>query len=104
MYRIKLNSEYDDLDKYKNDYDDIWYCKKNTNITHNPYGVAFIDKYGTKFYFIDGNLHRLDGAAVIRANGEEAYYINNEMLSKEKFEIHPERLKFLGKEHLICLT
>jgi len=74
-----LKSEYDDLDKYKyREY--IIYYKKGTNIWHNPYGPAYIDK-----------------------NGYKEYYINNKGLSKEEFEYHPERLKYLGKEYLICL-
>ena len=80
MSKIKLESEYDDLDKYENYLGDIYYYKKNTHIFHNPYGPAVIWKGGIIFY-----------------------YINNKALSKEEFEVHPERLKYLGKGHLICL-
>ena len=104
MSRIKIKSEYGDLDKYKNVNGDIFYCKKDTNTLHNPYGPAYIIKNGSKAYYINGKLHRLDGTAATYSNGEEEYYINNKQLSKEEFETHPERLKFLGKEHLICLT
>ena len=31
------------------------------------------------------------------------YYINDICLNKEEFEKHHERLKYLGKEYLICL-
>ena len=103
MFEIKLQSEYDDLDKYKYDDRDIIYYKKNTKIWHNPYGPAIIWKNGAKFYYIEGVPHRLDGPAIIYFNGDTRYYINNKGLSKEEFELHPERLKFLGKEHLICL-
>jgi len=96
-----IASEYPDLDKYKDRYGDFYY-KKGTYIYHNPYGPAYITESSTR-YFIQGKLHRLDGPAVILPNGEEIYYINGEKLSKEKFEMHPERLRFLGKEHLICL-
>ena len=102
MSRIKLQSEYDDLDKY-DDYGDIFYYKKNTKIFHNPYGAAFIRKNEYMSYYIDNKYHRLDGPAIIYSNGEEFYYINDELLTKEQFERHPERLKFLGKEYLICL-
>ena len=98
-----LKSEYDDLDKYQYSNTDIIYYKKDTEIVHNPYGPAFISKYGNKFYFINNKFHRLDGPAKIYADGEEAYYINGKHLTKQQFELHPERLKFLGKEHLICL-
>ena len=99
---FKVESEYDDLDKYNN-YGDIYYYKKGTRTYHNPYGPAYINKQGYKEYFIDGKIHRLDGPAVIYPDGTGRYFINCEHLSKENFETHPERLKFLGKEHLICI-
>ena len=103
MSNIKIQSEYDDLDKYENEDGDIIYFKKDSNIIHNSYGPAIIWKNGYKEYFIYGKRHRLDGPAVIYPNGEECYYINNQSLSKKKFELHPERLKYLGKEYLTCL-
>ena len=80
MSRIKLQSEYKDLDKYDNGYGDIYYYKKDTNIRHNPYGPSVVSEHGYK-----------------------EYWINNKYLIKEKFELHPERLKFLGKDYLISL-
>ena len=103
MSWIKLQSEYDDLDKY-DDFGIIFYCKKNTGIWHNPYGPALLWKDGSKFYFIEGKRHRLDGPARIYSNCEEVYYINDEWLTKEEFETHPKRLKYLGKEYLLCLV
>ena len=103
MFSIKLQSEYDDLDKCENEYGDILYCKKNTNIWHNPHGPAVLFKSGYKEYWIEDRCHRLDGPAIIHSNGKEFYCINGKSLSKQEFETHPERLKFLGKEHLICL-
>ena len=104
MSEIKIQSEYDDLDKYIYKYNgNIYYCKKNTDITHNPYGPAITWKDGSKFYYIDSKCHRLDGPAMIYSNGEEEYWINDECLTKEEFEIHPERLKYLNKEYLLCL-
>ena len=101
MYKIKSESE--DLDKYDNLSGDFWYYKKNTTLFHNPYGPAIIHRDGRIDYFIEHKLHRLDGPAVIFSDGAEAYFINDEQLNKEEFEKHPERLKYLGKEHLICL-
>ena len=98
---IKVESEYEDLDKY--DSGDIWYFKKDTAIFHNPYGPAIIYKDRAKFYYINNKLHRLDGPAIIHYNGEEEYYINGKYLTKEEFGLHPEKLKYLGKEYLICL-
>ena len=99
----KVESEYVDLDKHKDYYENIIYCKKDTNIKHNPYGPAYITINGYKEYWVEGKRHRLDGPAAIWRNGEEKYYINGEYLSKEEFELHPERLRFLGKEYLLCL-
>ena len=101
MPKIKLQSEYPDLDKYKNNFGNIIYCKKDTNIYHNPYGPAFISINGYKEYIIDNKIHRLDGPAKIWPDGYTEYWINNKCLTKEKFDI--ERLKFLGKEYLACL-
>ena len=103
MYHIKLQSEYDDLDKCENEYGDIVFYKKNTNLRHNTYGPAYISRNGYKAYFIYDIRHRLDGPARIWNNFKEEYWINGKNLTKEEFELHPKRLKFLGKEHLICL-
>jgi len=100
---IKLQSEYPDLDKYKAPNEAIVYYEKNTYTYHNPYGPAYITIYGDKFYFKKGSFHRLDGPARILPPGNETYYINGQFLTEEEFEKHPERLKFLGKEHLIFL-
>ena len=100
----QIKSEYDDLDKYKNVNGDIWYYKKDTRLFHNPYGPAIIVKDGSIKYYINGSCHRLDGPAIIYANGLEYYCINGLQLNKEQFEKYPERLKYLGKEYLICLT
>ena len=99
----KVKSEYNDLDKYKNIIGCISYYKKNTMLLHNPYGAAYITINGYKEYWIEGKIHRLDGPAIIHSDGQEIYVINNKEFSKEEFEYHPERLKFLNKEHLICL-
>ena len=103
MSSIKLQSEYDDLDKYEYDNVNIYYYKKGTYRKHNPYGTAVVSKNGHKEYWINDKCHRLDGPAIIYSDGYEEYYINDKELTKEEFEVHPERLKFLGKEHLICL-
>ena len=102
-FYTKIISEYIDLDKYRsrsNEY--VIYCIKDTDIWHNPYGPAYININGNKVYYIEGKIHRLDGPATIFSNFGK-YYINGKSLTKEEFEKHPERLKYLGKEHLICL-
>jgi len=104
MSWIKLQSEHDDLDKYQDYHNSIYYYKKDTQIVHNPYGPAIIDKNGKTKFYIDGVLLGVKKLAIIWTNNKEEYCINDEYLTKEKFETHPERLKFIGKEHLICLT
>ena len=103
MLDIKLQSEYSDLGKYKNIIGDIFYYKKDIGVWHNPYGPAIITSNGHKLYYMEGKCHRLDGPAIIYCDGKEEYCINGYSLTKEEFEIHPERLKYLKKEHLICL-
>ena len=103
MTETKLQPEYPDLDKYKYNNGDIYYYKKDTRILHNPYGPAIIDRDGGIYYFVEDNRHRLDGPATIYSDGQEEYWINYEYLTKEEFEKHPKRLKYLGKEYLICL-
>ena len=103
MSWVKLESEYNNLDKYEFDGGNIYYVKKGTNILHNPYGPAVINTNGYKEYWIEGKLHRLDGPARIWNNFKQEYWINGKYLTKEEFEYHPDRLKFLGKEHLTCL-
>jgi len=71
MNKTKLQSEYPDLDKYIDKYGDIFYCKKNTTIIHNPYGPAIISHEGTKEYLIENQVHRLDGPAIITSYGEK---------------------------------
>ena len=103
MPSIKLKSEYPDLRKYEDEFENIWYYKNNTNIMHNPYGPAFISKHGYKEYWIENKLHRLDGPARVYEEHIKEYWLNGIELTKEEFEVHPERLKFLNKEYLICL-
>jgi len=103
MSWVKLESEYNNLDKYEFDGGNIYYVKKGTNILHNPYGPAVINTNGYKEYWIEGKLHRLDGPARIWNNFKQEYWINGKYLTKEEFEYHPDRLKFLKKEHLISI-
>ena len=84
MTEIKIQSEYDYLDKYEYNNGIIYYFKKDTGILHNPYGPAALFKNGTKEYWIDDKLHRLDGPAKILSNGVEYYYINGVCLSNSK--------------------
>ena len=99
----QVKSEYDDLDKYRFVGGNIYYFKKNTRILHNPYGPAIVNADGSKQYYIENLRHRLDGPAITHPSGLELYFINSKELTKEEFEMHPERLKYLNKEYLLCL-
>ena len=94
---LKLQSEYDDLDKYENEDEDICYYKKYTDKLHNPYGPAFIRNNGYKEYYINGKLHRLDGPALIYPSGTEYYYINSVNLGDSKQEFF-ENIKYLDSK------
>ena len=104
MSRVKMQSEYPDLDKYKyedEEYEDgngdIIYYKKDTKIWHNPYGPAIIWADGRKYYFINNKKHRLDGPAMMYRNGKGTYYINNEELGDTKQEFY-NNIKYLHTE------
>ena len=56
MSKVKIQSEYPDLDKYELDNGNIVYYKKDTIIFHNLYGPAYIDKNGKTQFYIDGVL------------------------------------------------
>ena len=93
----KIQSEYPDLDKYIKEYDgyeyenddgDIFYCKKDTDIAHNPYGPAYIGSDGYKSYMINNLCHRLDGPGVIWENGDEHYYINGKAIGNSKQQFY----------------
>ena len=86
--RSKIQSEYADLDKYKDNYENIWYCKKDTNINHNPYGPAFIYSDGETSYYIEDRCHRLDGPAKVYNNGKGEYWINGRHIGNTKEEFY----------------
>jgi len=88
MTEIKIQSEYDDLDKYENNFGAIIYYKKNTKIVSNPYGPAIIYKDGTKYYCIEDKYHRIDGPAIIYKDGTEEYWINNIRKGNTKQEFY----------------
>ena len=84
----KIQSEYDDLDKYIDESKNTYYYKKDTKIKHNPYGPAFINKTGYKEYWIEDKYHRLDGAAVIYSDGDVEYFINDIFIGHSKQEFY----------------
>ena len=87
-HEIQIPSEYEDLDKYKNKNGNILYYKKNTNIKHNPYGPAIIDRNGNKYYYINNMCHRLDGPAIVYSDGHGSYFINSLFKGNTKEEFY----------------
>jgi hypothetical protein len=39
---------------------------------------------GTKWWYLNGELHREDGPAIERANGSKAWYLNGERVTEEE--------------------
>ncbi len=46
-------------------------------MTNKP--VLEVDEYGTKWWWLNGELHREDGPAVERSNGYKSWYLNGEL-------------------------
>jgi len=44
-----------------------------------------VHENGTKFWYLNGKLHREDGPAVEWANGTKSWYLNGEELTEEEF-------------------
>lgn len=62
------------------DYDGtIRYYKPGTDVLHRIDGPAIVYANGTVEYFIDGKLHRTDGPAVIWSTGYKAWYQDNRL-------------------------
>ena len=38
-----------------------------------------IDKYGNKFWYLNGKLHRINGPAFEHANGDKSWYLNGKL-------------------------
>lgn len=51
----------------------FWYLNGDL---HRVNGPAIIDANGTQYWFLNGELHRVDGPAVIYSNGTQMWYLN----------------------------
>ena len=56
-----------------------------------------IHSNGTKEWYLDNKLHREDGPAVERADGDKAWFLNGKKLSERSFNIHNKRNNVLTK-------
>jgi len=66
-------------------------------IKENPdFTGCVIDKYGDKFWYLNGKYHRTDGPAVEFADGSKAWLLNGERLTEEKWT-YTVRLNKLGE-------
>lgn len=65
----------------------IFYFKGRTDKLHRLDGPAVIWADGTQMYYVDGKRHRTDGPAVIWANGTQEYYVDGKRLTPEEFAL-----------------
>ena len=52
------------------------WCKDKTRLYIWDKQVFCVDRYGTKAWYLNGELHRLDGPAVEFANGDKWWYLS----------------------------
>ena len=97
ILEVKLESEYDDLDKFIYNNKNTVYYKKDTKLFHNPYGPAYIKADGSKVYYINNKIHRTDGPAIMFSNGVNGYFINDEEVSEKDFYTNKQVLESIGK-------
>jgi len=60
----------------------MWYVDGQL---HRLDGPAFEAANGCKYWYVDGQCHRLDGPAVQYADGRKYWYVDGKHLSEEKF-------------------
>ena len=70
----------------------IAYTRPDMGVPANdPSLIREVDRVGTRFWYLNGKLHREDGPAVERPNGTRFWYRNGERLSEEEFEARKPR-------------
>ena len=75
-----------------------WYNEHNE--LHREDGPAVIWRDGTKFWYMNGKLHRLDGPAVEYADGTCYYWINDQKLTEEEWQIHPDCVSLIIRKNI----
>ena len=63
-----------------------YFADKAMTITHRADGPAIIGNHGSKFWWINGELHNPDGPAVTYPNGYKQWWINGKELTEEEFD------------------
>ncbi len=79
--------------KVYEDGDIFWYNKEEQLHRLNGPAVENSDGYEYKAYWINGNLHNLEGPAVIHPNGEVEYWIESKRYSKDDWEKKVQKIK-----------
>ena len=59
--------------------DTFEWCLDKTRLTIYDKQVFCVDQCGTKWWFLNGKLHRVDGPAIEYANGTKWWYLNGEL-------------------------
>lgn len=57
---------------------------------------------GTKFWFLNGKLHREDDPAIEWANGSKSWWLYGKQLTEEEFNARNKQLEFEGKPKIEC--
>ena len=75
-------------------------------IGHSPpsnfTGIA-IYANGSKIWYVDGKISRLDGPACEYANGSKEWYIDHKLFTEDSYWQHPKVIEFnMPKEHIVC--
>ena len=52
------------------------WCQDKTRLTIYDKQVFCVDQCGTKYWFLNGKRHRVNGPAVEYANGNRSWYLN----------------------------
>ena len=59
--------------------DTFKWCKDKTKLGICDKQVFCVNKFGTKYWFLNGELHRVDGPAVEFTNGTKWWYLNGKI-------------------------
>ena len=70
--------------KYIEDGIERWYLNDNLHRTDGP---AIIYPSGSQWWYLNGNLHRTDGPAIIWPDGTQYWYLNGQEVNKDTFNL-----------------
>ena len=61
------------------------WCKDKTKLAIFGKQVFHVDRWGTKWWSLNGKRHRVDGPAVEYTNGTKAWYLNGKCYSESDY-------------------